>query len=48
MARNLFGFEIKRKKENVESIVSFAPPVDDDGATVVTAGGAYGLSLIHI
>ena len=42
MARNLFGFEIKRKKENVESIVSFAPPVDDDGATVVTAGGAYG------
>lgn len=36
----LFGFEIKRKNE--EPIESFAPPVNDDGAVIVAAGGAYG------
>jgi hypothetical protein len=36
----LFGFEIKRKDE--EPIESFAPPIEDDGAVVVAAGGAYG------
>lgn len=37
----LFGFEFKRKKR--EELVSFAPPREsDDGATVITAGGAYG------
>jgi hypothetical protein len=37
----LFGFEFKRKKN--EELVSFAPTREsDDGATVVTAGGAYG------
>jgi len=37
----LFGFEIKRKNEDVP-LESFAPPVNDDGAVVVAAGGAYG------
>jgi hypothetical protein len=36
----LFGFEIKRKGE--EPLESFAPPVNDDGAVVVAAGGSYG------
>jgi hypothetical protein len=37
----LFGFEFKRK--NKEELPSFAPPKEsDDGATVITAGGAYG------
>jgi hypothetical protein len=39
---NLFGFEIKRKKDGTEDVQSFAPPVDDEGSVVVTAGGAYG------
>jgi hypothetical protein len=40
----LFGFEISRKKEEKEerSIVSFAPPSNDDGSLIVTAGGVYG------
>ena len=37
----LFGFEIKRKAEE-NSLESFAPPVNDDGAVIVAAGGAYG------
>ena len=40
MAINLFGFEIKRKDET--PVESFAPRVNDDGAVVVAAGGAYG------
>ena len=35
----LFGFEIKRKKDDT---VSFAPESFDDGAVVVAAGGSYG------
>jgi len=37
----LFGFEIKKQGEEPEP-VSFAPPVEDDGAVVVAAGGVYG------
>lgn len=37
----LFGFEIKRKKEN-ENLESFTPEYKDDGAVVVAAGGQYG------
>ena len=40
MAIQLFGFEFKRKDE--QPVESFAPPVNDDGAVVVAAGGAYG------
>ena len=36
----LFGFEINRKVQ--APIESFAPAVNDDGAVVVAAGGAYG------
>ena len=41
---DLFGFEITRKREEREEkkIVSFAPPSNDDGSLVVTAGGVYG------
>ena len=40
----LFGFEIKRKKEDKEQqkIVSFAPPTNDDGALSIASGGVYG------
>ena len=39
----LFGFEIKRSEEEQEQqAVSFAPPVEDDGAVLVAAGGVYG------
>ena len=34
------GFEITRPKE--EPVESFAPVVNDDGAVIVAAGGAYG------
>lgn len=36
----LFGFEINRKVQ--APLESFAPPVNDDGAVIVAAGGAYG------
>lgn len=38
---SLFGFEFKRSVPQEEP-VSFAPPVNDDGAVVVAAGGSYG------
>jgi len=37
----LFGFEIKRQTDDPEP-QSFAPPVEDDGAVVIAAGGVYG------
>lgn len=40
----LFGFEITRKKDELE-LVSFSPKETDDGALVVTAGGTYGTYL---
>lgn len=39
---NLFGFEIKRKKQVENENVSFTPKETDDGAVVVAAGGSYG------
>jgi len=40
---NLFGFEIKRKREEeVEKLPAFSPPQEEDGALVVAAGGVYG------
>ena len=38
----LFGFEINRKKLLDDSLESFAPPINDDGAVIVAAGGSYG------
>ena len=41
----LFGFEIKRAKDQ-DPPVSFAPPTEDDGAVNISAGaGAYGAYL---
>lgn len=38
----LFGFEFKRKSDK-QDLPSFAPPKEsDDGAVVISAGGAYG------
>jgi len=39
----LFGFEFKRKRPEETQLPSFAPPKDaEDGAVVVSAGGAFG------
>lgn len=38
----LFGFQIKRKSEEP---VSFTPKISDDGAVIVSEGGAYGTSI---
>lgn len=39
----LFGFEFKRKDTPEKQLPSFAPPKDaDDGAAIISAGGAYG------
>lgn len=39
----LFGWSIKRKKEEViNDLPSFAPRENDDGAVVIAAGGAFG------
>lgn len=38
----LFGFQIKRKKEETELKQSFAAPDVDDGSTVIMEGGYYG------
>lgn len=37
----LFGFSIERRKPEEEPL-SFAPPTNDEGAVVVSAGGIYG------
>ena len=38
-----WGFEIRRQKDDPPEVESFAPKLEDDGATVVTAaGGSYG------
>jgi len=37
----LFGFEIRKQNPEQEPS-SFAPPVEDDGAVIVAAGGVYG------
>ena len=44
MAIELFGFQIKRKKEEEqrEKVVSFVPPTNDDGSLTVSSGGIYG------
>lgn len=44
MAITLFGYKIG-KEEKEEQIVSFVPPSDDDGATPIVGGGAYGTYL---
>lgn len=38
----LFGWNMKKPKDEVVDRPSFAPEVKDDGALVVAAGGAYG------
>jgi hypothetical protein len=40
--KSLFGFEFKRKDQNLDSAPSFAPKEVDDGAVVIAASGAYG------
>lgn len=45
MAINLFGFEILRKKPEVQLQPQVATPVNDDGAITVTAGGYFGTYL---
>ena len=40
----LFGFEIKRpEEESIKALPSFIPDIKDDGASVISAGGSYGV-----
>ena len=41
---DLFGFSIKRKKEN-QNAISPVPPNDDDGSSIAAFGGHYGYYL---
>lgn len=45
MAINLFGFEIVRKKEEVQIQNQLAAPQTDDGAVTITSGGYFGTYL---
>lgn len=46
MALELFGFRLQRNKPDPEiQNDSFAPKIQDDGASIVQAGGAYGTYL---
>jgi hypothetical protein len=41
MAIDLFGFEIKRKKDKVQEMGSVVSPTPDDGSTIVSGAAAY-------
>ena len=41
MAIDLFGFEIKRKKDKIQEMGSVVSPTPDDGSTVVSGAAAY-------
>jgi hypothetical protein len=45
MAINLFGFEITRRKPEVQLQPQITAPASDDGAITVTAGGYFGTYL---
>ena len=45
MPINVFGYKIEKKKDQSQELVSFAPPEDDDGASLVQGGGFYGTYL---
>ena len=38
---NLFGFEIKKKKDRLQDVGSVIAPTPDDGSTVVNSAAAY-------
>jgi len=45
MPINVFGYSIGKQKDPLEKVVSFAPPEQEDGASVVQGGGFYGTYL---
>jgi hypothetical protein len=45
MAVKLFGFRIGKEEEHRDSVVSFAPPENDDGAITVAEGGVFGTTI---
>jgi len=44
----LFGFEIKRRKEENKNVQSFTEPANDDGAVNVSAAGGAVSSFIDL
>ena len=44
MPVNVFGYSIERKKED-DKVVSFVPPDNEDGSSIVQGGGLYGSYL---
>ena len=45
MAIQLFGFRIGKEEEQKDSVVSFAPPQNDDGAVTIAEGGVFGTTI---
>ena len=45
MPLNIFGYSLGKKEPTETKVVSFAPPEQDDGASVVQGGGFYGTYL---
>jgi hypothetical protein len=45
MALELFGFRIGKAEEQKDSVISFAPPVSDDGSVTVAEGGVFGTTV---
>ena len=45
MAVKLFGFRIGKEDEHRDSVVSFAPPENDDGSITVAEGGVFGTTI---
>ena len=45
MALKLFGFRIGKEEEQKPTVVSFAPPENDDGAVTIAEGGVFGTTI---
>ena len=45
MAIQLFGFRIGKEEEQKDSVVSFAPPQNEDGAVTIAEGGVFGTTI---
>ena len=45
MALKLFGFRIGKEEQQKPTVVSFAPPENDDGAVTIAEGGVFGTTI---
>ena len=45
MMADFFGFEINRKRNRTDDLVSIVPSTENDGAGVINSGGHFGQYL---